>query len=169
MTNIKVSQTNKVYRADKLFGIKSEANTLKTLKILLDDDTLQHYANKYSVLDFHSTEHKLICEVKGRRVSSKTYSTTMIGANKLEFARKLNLEGNTILFFFDFTDGLYYFDYKDFHTISQHKWYSKKIGGTNKRGLSEYKVHNYIPICLLKKIYTYKRGGIDYIRTPLEV
>jgi len=156
---------NRQYKADLAFGRNSEKNTLRTLRILLDDESLGHFYNKYSVLDFHSKEYNLIAEVKGRRVSSRAYPTTMIGMNKIELARKMAEKGNTILFFFDFKDGLFYFDFKDFDTISQHKWFSRKMGGTNKRGLPEMKVHAYIPVCLLTKVENYERGSIDYIKT----
>ena len=156
---------NRQKRLDLAFGVNSEKNTLATLRILLDDDSLGHFPNKYSVLDFHSKEYNLIAEVKGRRITSRAYPTTMIGANKTDFARKLYEKGHTILFFFDFKDGLFYFDFKDFDIITQHKWFSRKMGGTNKRGLPEMKVHNYIPVCLLTKVENYERGSIDYIKT----
>jgi hypothetical protein len=157
---------NKQKLLDYEFGVNSEKNTLRTLRILLDDDSLGHHYDKYSVLDFNSKNYNLICEVKGRRVSSRSYPTTMIGANKTDLARKLYQKGKTILFFFDFSDGLYYFDFKDFDTISKHKWFSRKMGGTTKRGLPEMKVHNFIPVCLLTKVEKYDRGSIDYIKTP---
>jgi len=86
---------NRQKRLDLAFGDNSEKNTLQTLRILLDDDSLGHYYNKYSVLDFHSKNYHLICEVKGRRVSSRAYSTTMIGANKTDFTRKQKKKGHT--------------------------------------------------------------------------
>ena len=156
---------NRQKQLDLKFGRNSEKNTLTTLRILLDDDTLGHFPNKYSVLDFQSKEYNLIAEVKGRRVSSRAYPTTMIGANKTDFARKLAEKGHTILFFFDFSDGFFYFDFKDFDIISKHKWFRRQMGGTNKRGLPEMKVHNYIPVCLLTKVEKYERGSIDYIKT----
>lgn len=156
---------NKQKRLDLEFGVNSEKNTLTTLRVLLDDDTLGHYNNKYSVLDFKSKKYNLIAEVKGRRVSSRTYPTTMIGANKTDLSKKLAEKGHTILFFFDFSDGLFYFDFKDFDTISKHRWFRRKMGGTTKRGLPEMKVHNFIPVCLLTKVENYERGSIDYIKT----
>lgn len=156
---------NRQKQLDLEFGVKSEKNTLSTLRILLDDDSIGHFCNKYSVLDFRSKKYNLIAEVKGRRVSSRAYPTTMIGANKTDYAKKLYENGTTVLFFFDFKDGLYYFDFKDFHTISKHKWFRRKMGGTTKRGLPEMKVHNFIPVCLLTKVEKYERGSIDYIKT----
>jgi len=156
---------NNQYKLDLVFGEKSEKNTLESLKLLLGDDSLGYYNNKYSVLDFCSEKYKLICEVKGRRISSRQYSTTMIGCNKIKLANKKFKKGYTILFFFDFTDGLFFFDYKDFDSISKHKLYKLKMGGTYKRGLKEMKMHCYIPITRLSKVEKYKRGTIDYMRT----
>jgi hypothetical protein len=156
---------NNQYKLDLVFGEKSEKNTLESLKLLLNDDSLKHYNNKYSILDFCSEKYNLICEVKGRRISSRQYPTTMIGCNKIKFAHKMFKKGYTILFFFDFTDGLFFFNYEDFHSISEHKLYNEKMGGTFKRGLKEMKMHCYIPICRLTKVQKYRWGAIDYMRT----
>ena len=143
------------YKKDYRFGLKSEDKTLSKLKEILLDETLQHFSSKYSVLDFHSNKSKLVCEVKGRRCKSDTYETTMIGSNKIELAHSLAKKGYTILLFFDFLDGLFYIDFEDWHTISNHKSFSicKSLDG---------KLYNYIPSdCLVKCGF-----AIDYTITP---
>ena len=152
------------YKADILMGIQSEKQTLRTLQIILDDNTLKKSVEKYAVIDFYSKKYRLKCEVKGRRNKSTTYKTTMIGVNKLEEAKCLAKRKYTILFFFDFEDGLYYFDYKDWDTITSHYQYEKKMGGTYRRGLREWKPYHYVPCCLLKKADFYK-GSICYTKT----
>lgn len=152
------------YKADILMGMESERQTLNVIQLLLDDTTIEKSPNKFAVLDFYSKRNRTKCEVKGRRNTKDAYPTTMLGTNKTDEAKSLSKKGYTILFFFDFKDGLYYFDYKDWDTITNDKEYVKKMGGTYRRGLREWKSYNYIPVSCLKKC-VFGTGSIAYTKT----
>ena len=154
----------KEYKEDVLMGMESERQTLQVIQLLLNDTTITKSPNKFAVLDFFSKKYRTKCEVKGRRNNYSTYPTTMLGSNKTDEAKSLYKKGYTILFFFDFKDGLYYFDYKDWETITNHKEYIKKMGGTYRRGLREWKCYNYIPVSCLTKC-EFGTGSIVYTKT----
>jgi hypothetical protein len=152
------------YKADILMGQKSEHHTLLALREILNDDTLQKSKGDYAILDFVSKKYRTKCEVKSRRNNKNTYPTTMLGVNKTDEAERLSKRGYTTLFFFDFNDGLYYFDYNDWDTITSIYSYERKMGGTYRRGLREWKCYNYIPVSALKKCEFYN-GSISYTKT----
>lgn len=152
------------YKADVIMGQKSEHQTLQVIQMLLDDVSLKKCPGKYAVLDFYSKRFRTKCEVKGRRNTKDAFATTMLGANKTKEAEALSKKGYTILFFFDFQDGLYYFDYKDWETITSMDKYECKMGGTYRRGLREWKLYNYIPVSALIKC-EFGTGSINYTKT----
>ena len=155
----------KNYMSDVRFGIQSETKTLKKIRMALEDETIKKYSHNYSVLDFHSTKNKTICEVKGRRNKKNAYPTTMVGLNKIKEAKIKKENGFDIFFFFDFKDGLYYFSMEDWETIESHKYYQCREGGTYRRGVAEIKMYCYIPVSLLKKV---DAEVIHYIKTEME-
>ena len=154
----------KEYKDDIIMGQQSEHQTLQVIQMLLDDASLKKCPGKFAILDFYSKRFRTKCEVKGRRNTYSAYPTSMLGANKTDEAEALSKKGYTILFFFDFSDGLYYFDYKDWETISSMEKYERKMGGTYRRGLREWKLYNYIPVSALKKC-EFGMGSISYIKT----
>ncbi len=67
--------------------------------------------SRTAVLDFKLTKKKntMYVELKTRRMLSDKYDTTLIGANKVAKAWEIYYkEGAITLFFFKFTDWLYY-------------------------------------------------------------
>jgi hypothetical protein len=104
--------------------------------------TLSHTTNKFEKFDFIG-DNKYI-ELKTRTVEKDKYPDTMIGLNKIEYAR-LNSD-KEFYFVFAFTDGLYYWKY---NTDDQLNYRS---GGRFDRGCKEIKQYAYIPINLLKNI-----------------
>jgi hypothetical protein len=105
------------FKEDYEFGLTSEERNLKIFSdffntILKKDD------DKFSLFDFHNEENSVFVELKTRRIAHNTYNTVMIGANKVEYAkRKIHAskeEGTPIPSFnfcFNFTTGTYYLPY----------------------------------------------------------
>ena len=62
--------------------------------------------NLYEIMDFHSPDKKVFVEIKGRRVSSKRYETTLLTCNKVLEAEKLKANDPEVkvFIFFCFTD-----------------------------------------------------------------
>jgi hypothetical protein len=82
-------------------------------------------------------------ELKSRSFNHNKYPTTMIGQNKIAFARDTDKQ---CVFVFSFKDGYYYY------VFDRSDWFETKIGGRNDRGKPEYKNYVYIPITKLKKL-----------------
>tara|TARA_R110002012_G_scaffold322066_1_gene554456 strand:- start:7273 stop:7791 length:519 start_codon:yes stop_codon:yes gene_type:complete len=152
------------YNADQQMGIKSEANTLAVLKKCLGEH-IRKSKKEYAVLDFYSTRYKLKAEVKGRRNKHLHYDTTMIGENKILEAERLQESGYETIFFFDFTDKLCYFKFSDFEKLRSHK----KMGGTWRRGLREWKLYRYINVNDLTEYDVCSMLPIDYIKTKRKI
>jgi hypothetical protein len=67
---------------------------------------------RYSLFDFES--ESVLIELKSRRCYHNSYFDTMIGVNKIEEGCR-HLRNKTkehVFFFFDFNDGLYYYELK---------------------------------------------------------
>lgn len=155
----------KNYIQDITFGRNSETKSLIKIKKCLEDGSIKKFNNNFSVLDFKSRTHKTICEVKGRRNTKNAYPTTMIGLNKITEAIIKKEQGFQVFFFFDFKDGLYYFNMDDWDTIESHKYYCCRLGGTFRRGIEESKKYCYVPVSLLKEVK--KDEVIHYIKTKI--
>lgn len=115
-------------KADKLF------NTQLTKTI-----------NRFDEFDLIDNNNKYIIEVKKRNNTHTKYPTTMIGFNKYVKGKEYHSNGYKVLYFFVFTDGIYYFDYIGQEFIPQK-------GGRYDRGVSEIKNYIYINIKDLIKI-----------------
>jgi hypothetical protein len=127
---------------DYNFGIQNEKLLLPVLREKFGE-TLRP-TNRYCLYDFYN--NSCIVELKSRRCKSTTYSTTMIGENKLEMARKQFDLGKEIYFCFNYTDGLFYYKYDPDYN------YTFEKGGRCDRGRPEIKNYAYIPIDLLIKV-----------------
>ena len=127
---------------DLILGDKSENEAKRLLSAKWEINDLQK-TEKYHVLDFYSQEKDMFFEIKSRRNKHNTYDSTMIGQNKIEFAKCLN---KPVIFVFVFSDGVYYYDFdiNDKFTTS--------TGGRNDRGKPEYKQYYFIPTNRLIKI-----------------
>ena len=108
----------------------------------------KHYDLELTKTDeFHEMDYKsndIYFEIKARNNNYKTYSTTMIGMNKILWLKKNNI--SKAYFVFIFNDGNYVFEYDPNEEIKSY------IGGRNDRGKAEYKQYFYIPIQRLKKL-----------------
>jgi len=135
------------YLQDQKFGVAVEKSTLSIIKQIMGEHMRQD-KDKYACLDYYSSLFKVKAECKARRNSKDKYPTTMVGENKMVEAERLSLIGYEVLFFFNFTDGLYYFKYSNLKKIRSHK----KMGGTYSRGLREMKLYRYINVNDLQKV-----------------
>tara|TARA_R110002051_G_scaffold219558_1_gene283551 strand:+ start:830 stop:1252 length:423 start_codon:yes stop_codon:yes gene_type:complete len=94
----------------------------------------------FDVIDFHDDDKKIACEVKGRRIKSSAYPTTIITLNKVHKAYQLIEEGWEVYFVFVFTDKTLYCK-----LTGEENW-EVKLTGT-------FQIeHNLIPITELKEI-----------------
>lgn len=118
--------------------------------------TFEHFFNtklcqtdRFNLFDYISTEKDIYIELKTRTCSHLKYKDTMIGMNKINRATDLIKKGKKIYFIFKFTDGVYYWEYKDTY---DNEWV--RGGGRSDRGVSEWKTNGYlyIPNNLLLKI-----------------
>lgn len=125
------------FTTDFAYGINKENELLETLSNKFGE--LKKCPNRYSLFDFYGEECKV--ELKSRRCNHNTYPDTMVGYNKLQYAKKN--PKNKYIFAFNFQDGLYY------HTIDLLKDYNIRDGGGNGRAIKPYV---YIPIEELTKI-----------------
>jgi hypothetical protein len=108
----------------------------KVFDILVKEYPNTKYTKEYHPYDFIADS--TFFEVKSRRCRSTTYPDTMIGYNKIEYAR-LHPENNYV-FLFDFIDGLYK------HDFDPTRKYKTAEGGRTDRGYHEIKQYAYIPI-----------------------
>jgi hypothetical protein len=92
--------------------------------------------------DFYNDEYYF--ELKSRNVYKNTYQTTIIGLNKIEFAKKTE---KFCIFLFKFIDGLYFYIYDKDDPENK-----INIGGRSDRGIDEYKPYFHIPISSLNPI-----------------
>ena len=84
-------------------GQKIEDETLPVLNKYFNAD-FKRNNDIWDILDFHDTEKKIICEVKGRRNKHDKYEDTIITCNKFNEALLKIEEGYKVYFIFSFTD-----------------------------------------------------------------
>ena len=122
-------------KQDLEFGCKCENDCLEILKTTFDA-TLEKTQNKYAVFDYRSD--KYLIELKSRRNKHNEYPDTMVGKNKFDFAE--TSVDKKVVFCFQFTDGLYYWEY-DKDKLEDVNF---RQGGRWDRGRSEIKDYAYI-------------------------
>ena len=124
-------------KKDLKFGLENEIKVLDLIRAYFKPNQIKK-TDEYHPLDFISDVGYF--EVKSRRNKYEDYKTTMIGYDKIEYAKTCD---NDIYFIFIFENGSYYykFDNDDKFQI--------KIGGRCDRGYGEYKLYYYIPIDIL--------------------
>jgi hypothetical protein len=142
----------RTFKSDYIVGRANEITYLPYIQRELKDPTLKHTSKK-DIFDFIG-ENKLV-ELKSRNFDCYKYPDTMIGLNKIEFA-KANPD-KEYYFCFLFTDGLYYWKYNEDDKLNY------RSGGRFDRGYNEIKQYAYIPISLLKNI------SIDTIDEPEKI
>ena len=126
------------------FGKAKEKELLPRLRERFDM-TLEVDTFEYAGLDYLG---KAWCgELKSRRNSLKAYPTTMIGANKLEEAKKALLP---TFFAFSFTDGDYYWIYNEADIENGNVIFA--VGGRGDRGSKERQQYAYIKTSILQRL-----------------
>ena len=131
------------FNQDYSNGMKSEISVLKILNEFGFDVKKTAKSHPF---DFYNDENYF--ELKSRNVYKNTYPTTIIGLNKIEFAKKTD---KVCIFLFKFIDGLYFYIY-DKDDINN----KINIGGRSDRGIDEYKPYFHIPISSLNPIESLK-------------
>jgi len=131
-----------IYNQDRAFGSQQEKDLLPTLKEYFKLDLLP--LRRYDVFDYIA-ENTLI-ELKSRRTPIAQFPCTIVGKNKLDYAKK---SGKDCYFVFNYPEGLYYWKYNDSLIGGE-----VKIGkcGRFDRGRPEVKDYAYIPISILTEI-----------------
>jgi len=131
---------------DVLFGGGGE-NTVKPLLEKYLNVKLEH-TDDFNTFDFYNTEERIYIELKSRRNTKYKYSTTMISNYKHKMSMKYLNSGKAkhIYYAFKFTDKLC------IYKLNINDNFITKLGGTNRRGISEYKQHIYIPVSSLTDI-----------------
>jgi hypothetical protein len=99
--------------------------------------------DKFHHMDFETDKYYF--EIKSRRFRHTKYTSTMVGFDKIEYARKSEKE---VFFIFMFTDGIYYYKYDEKDS------FETCMGGRLDRGRREIRNYYYIPIDKLNEIKT---------------
>ena len=129
---------------DIKFGLDLEFEHYELLKNKFDK-SLEKNTYKYALFDYIGD--KCFIELKSRRNEHNKYKDTMIGCNKLLFARNCAKE---VYFVFCFTDGLYFWKYNEGDMKTGNVEF--RTGGRNDRGKEEYKDYAFIKTNILEKI-----------------
>lgn len=126
------------------FYNNDDSESVSKVKDLLDTKYSTDFkrTKEFSIFDLRDEKNKIFVEVKKRNNTKDKYPTTMVGENKFVKAKKYYDEGYKILFCFEFTDGIYYYEFCD-------EQLENKIGGRYDRGKPELKKYIYIPITKL--------------------
>ena len=136
---ISKSLTNADFKRDYDLGLKSEIEILPIITNYFKRNIL-HMLDNYSKYDYID-DKGYTYELKTRNNTYNNYSTTMIGADKLE---------DKMIYLFKFTDGLYFIEYHDelFKTFLRKPFVRQR--GTYTMDIK--KDYIYIPIKHLIKI-----------------
>lgn len=132
----------RTFNTDYIVGRANEITYLSSLQKQFNDQTLTHTKSKTDIFDYIGFDK--FVELKTRNVEHTKYPDTMIGLNKITYAKEN--PDKEYYFVFAFTDGLFYWKYNDIDQLSYRK------GGRYDRGYKEIKQYAYIPINLLKNI-----------------
>ena len=127
---------------DYNYGINKELQLLPQIQTFLNDDTI-YKLDDSNIFDFKGNNKYI--ELKSRNNNYSKYSTTMIGYNKVVKASSFIED---VYFFFNFTDGLYYWLYNTDDKLEI------KLNHCSRwdRGKKEINNYCFIPIELLKKV-----------------
>ena len=132
----------RTFQSDYIVGRANEEKYLSCLQNTFNDETLTHTKCKSHIFDYVGNNKYI--ELKTRSFENTKYPDTMIGLNKIEYARAN--PDKEFYFVFAFTDGLYYWKYNIYDQLNY------RSGGRYDRGCKEIKQYAYIPINLLKNI-----------------
>lgn len=132
-----------VREVDYQFGVKSEDDLYQLLIEKFGE--LKKSKNKFCKYDYKGDN--ILIEIKTRRNDKNRYRDTMIGKDKLDFA-KLNDKYKTY-FIFNFTDGVWFWEYDE---LEAELVVNFGLGGRKDRGMDEIKEYAYIPNNILTKL-----------------
>jgi hypothetical protein len=135
---------NNIKKNDLNFGYLKEEEALEAIQNKFSN-CLQKVKNKYFVFDY-SCDNCYV-ELKSRRNTHDKYPDTMVGKNKIDFAKKSD---RPVYFCFSFTDGLYFWKYNEEDMKTGNVEF--RTGGRNDRGKEEYKDYAFIKTNILEKI-----------------
>ena len=129
-----------LFKKDYALGMEAED---KLLQVFCDKfGEVERTTKKSTPYDYLGDN--VYIELKTRRNTKNQFYTTMIVKNKLDWASSvMNEKPETKIYFaFNFTDGVYYWEYKsdDLFDITF------KQGGRWDRGKAEVKEYAYIPV-----------------------
>ena len=130
-------------KKDLSLGTLSENESIPQLANYFKTEIVKS-SSKYCVYDFESDS--ALFELKTRRNSSTAFIDTMIGLNKIDFARN---SSKPFYFCFRFTDGLFYWLYDK--EMEDEVLRFAECGRTD-RGRQEIKPYAYIKCSFLNKI-----------------
>lgn len=116
-----------IYERDYNFGIKEEEKLKPKLEEFFKVD-LKKSIGKYNLFDFIGKD--VYIELKSRKNKKTQYPTTIVGCNKIKKADELVKKGQRVIFIFNFTDSLDFWEYKDYSSI---KDYNTRIITRNDR------------------------------------
>lgn len=131
------------FDADFKFGTAKEDEGLNQLRSRFGNEIVK--CPKNFVMDFEGTTCYL--ELKSRKCKKDTYPTTMVGENKIQFARQAKKEGFSSYFCFLFEDGFYFWSFNE-RDIESGK-VTFEMGGRYDRGRVERKLYAFIDKDLL--------------------
>lgn len=132
-----------IRQQDIELGKKGEEDVLPLLREKIDKYLCK--TSQYATMDFISP--KSYVEVKTRSCRHDTYSTQMIGVNKIEFALKSFRDCYLV---FNFADGVFYWKVNKEDIENGDLYYA--MGGRCDRGRDERKIYAYIKNHLLTSL-----------------
>jgi len=131
---------------DIAFGKKNEETTVDILNKYFNQKMI--FNGQYKVLDWSNYDKTIWAELKSRRISISDYTTAIIGLNKVNSCTNSDCK---YYFFFKYTDGLFYIEYKKelFNTFDTDMNYKRgeRIDCSNNPSAIVY-----VPIHLLKPV-----------------
>lgn len=121
------------------FGLTQEEAIIKKIETFFNDKLTK--TDKFCKFDFQGEE--TIYEVKSRNIDSQRFYTTILPKDKI-------IKDKKQIFIFNFTDGIYYIEYKEeiFKNIKVMDYQREKRTGYN----DKLKPYYFIPIKLLSKL-----------------
>jgi hypothetical protein len=113
---------------DHEFGFSEEARLEETIATYFNTKLTK--MSRFHKFDF-MTEDNVMIELKSRRFKHDKYPTTMVGLDKFKYLKPQQ----TALFIFNFTDGIYYYEYNQNSILA----FEIRLGGRSSRGCLEQK------------------------------
>jgi hypothetical protein len=121
-------------RKDLKYGFEIEDKILSYLNNNVDKTIIK--TEPYHSYDYFCEKSNTYYELKSRRNNHDKYPDTMVGHNKLRWAKEH--QDFNYVFLFNFTDGLYY------HNYNNSKDYDVRVAGRCDRGQPELNKYFFI-------------------------